>query len=664
MGYPPVRSILGVPLLDRVGAVRGALLLGHADPDQFTTEDQTILLILAGQAALALENFRLYQQAQLRSHDVAERRLHEAAALRAQERTSYLEAIFEAMVDGVYVYDQEGHIVQMNSAARAQLERVAFIGAETYGLEERLGGVTIIGAEGQPLTSDQWPNTRMLRGERFPPEHAVELQMPMHDGRVLYTSDTGGPICDAEGQIIGAVAISRDVTERKLAEQALQQAQRQTQEYAAQLEAILEAMPDILLVYDGAGHIIRTNAAGERFLQRFGLADVTSLSNAERAQRATIYTEQGDVLPVEAWPTSRILRGETLTPENSIDLMQRDPQGNELYVSTTGGPLYDTQGRCSGGVFLAHDITERKHAERLREQQARQLRLQASLIELAHDAIIVRDSHSVILSWNQGAEALYGWSAQEAIGQVTQDLLQTRFPRSKEVVDHALQQEGQWDGELVHTCRDGRIVIVESRQALVRDASGQPTAFLGINRDVTAQRHLEQLEREAHAEAERRLTLLQLILDELPSCIYLVRGPEARLVLANRAVATFFGATWTPGQPMREFLAGHGIRILRPNGRPLEPEQIPALRVVQRGETVRQFQQVTRHPDETTLPVLVNAVLLDAAALPGSESRPHPISMSQNERRWWCARMSRPSKRPKRLKTNFSASPLMNCAPP
>ena len=123
----------------------------------------------------------------------------------------------------------------------------------------------------------------------------------------------------------------------------------------------------------------------------------------------------------------------------------------------------------------------------------------------------------------------------QARGQVIQDLLQTRFPISKEVVDHLLQQEGRWEGELVHTSRDGSTVIVESRQVLLRDAEGQPSAILEINRDMTAQRHLEQLERSARAEAERRLSLLQLILDEIPSSVYLVRGPEARLVLANRA---------------------------------------------------------------------------------------------------------------------------------
>jgi signal transduction histidine kinase len=100
-----------------------------------------------------------------------------------------------------------------------------------------------------------------------------------------------------------------------------------------------------------------------------------------------------------------------------------------------------------------------------------------------------------------------------------------------------------------------------------------------------------------------------------------VRGPEARLVLANRAATTLFGAIWAPGQPLQEFLAQHNIRFLRPDGRPLEPEQLPSLRVMQRRETIRQQQLVIWHADETSLPVLVNAVPLDAAQLPGDPAQ-------------------------------------------
>ncbi len=135
--------------------------------------------------------------------------------------------------------------------------------------------------------------------------------------------------------------------------------------------------------------------------------------------------------------------------------------------------------------------------------------------------------------------------------------------------------------------------------------------------DATEARRL-LLERRAHAETEARRALLQTVIDELPSGVYLVRGPEARLVLANRAAAAVWGAPWPQGQPMSEFLATNGIRVFHVDGRPFAPEEFATLRAVRSGEAVRHHQEIIRHPDGTSLPVLVNAVALDLRALSGS----------------------------------------------
>ncbi len=126
------------------------------------------------------------------------------------------------------------------------------------------------------------------------------------------------------------------------------------------------------------------------------------------------------------------------------------------------------------------------------------MQIRAQLIELAHDAIIVRDSSSNIIFWNRGAEELYGWTSQEAIGQVTHSLLQTRFPMNRETVDALLITGQQWEGELVHTCKDGRQIIVESRQVLTRNSCNQPTAILEINRDITERKQRERENQEQY----------------------------------------------------------------------------------------------------------------------------------------------------------------------
>jgi PAS domain S-box-containing protein len=144
--------------------------------------------------------------------------------------------------------------------------------------------------------------------------------------------------------------------------------------------------------------------------------------------------------------------------------------------------------------------------------------LQAQLIELAHDAIFIRELDGRIVTWNQGAQALYGWTEQEALGQPKHHLLHTRFPVSLEAVNQALEEEGFWEGLLQHTTRQGRQVIVQSRQVLVRDEAGQPIAILEINRDVTEQ---ERLIRES-AEAEAREVALHETIRQMDKFLSLV----------------------------------------------------------------------------------------------------------------------------------------------
>ncbi|HLX58312.1 MAG TPA: ATP-binding protein [Ktedonobacteraceae bacterium] len=148
--------------------------------------------------------------------------------------------------------------------------------------------------------------------------------------------------------------------------------------------------------------------------------------------------------------------------------------------------------------------------------------------------------------------------------------------------------------------------------------------------DVT-EAHRLLLEQQAHAETEARRALLQTVIDQLPGGVYLVRGREARLVLANRAVTEVWGAPWAYDQPMREFLAANGIRVFHFDGRPLAPDEFATLRAVRSGVAVRHHQEIIRHKDGTTLPVLVNAVALDPLVLgaddPNAEGDSEPAAI-------------------------------------
>ena len=589
-GHPVVRSFLGVPLLDRSGEVRGGLLLGHGEPGQFTEEDQVILVGLAGQAAVALENARLYR----------------LAGLRTQE----LHVLFESTVDGVTFVDQEGMIRRENAVA-SELRRSVLETPEAGELLETLlhaPARTVLQGADAPERVVQVSNALGERREFLVTARPLRASMlPLTPPETLVGSDRQ-PSYDQAQPLSGVVVIWRDLAERRLREAA--------QERTHYLAAIFGAMTDGLYVYDAQGRIVQMNTAARELLTRTGRLEMVELPIQERLANVTATTAGGERLTDQQLPISRMLRGESYTSGQVMTLQVPTHEGEVPSIAVTGEPIRDEQGKIIGAVLITRDVTQQQQAEREREEQAQQLRLQASLVDLAPDAILVHDMHGLIISWNRGAEQLYGWTVEEAQGQITYTLLQTHFPVSQEAVARQLQQEGQWEGELVHTCRDGRLVVVESRQVLLRDLLGQPNAILEINRDISERRRLERFEREVRAQMEDRLGLLQTILNELPSAIYLACGPEAHLVLANRATTSVFGAPWIPGQPLQAFLAQHGIRILRPDGRPLPYEGMAVLRALRQGETVRQQQKVIWHPDGTALPVLVNAVPLDAAQVP------------------------------------------------
>jgi PAS domain S-box-containing protein len=138
---------------------------------------------------------------------------------------------------------------------------------------------------------------------------------------------------------------------------------------------------------------------------------------------------------------------------------------------------------------------ERRVEERTEElrKSEEQFRLRAELIELASDAIIVRNMDGSIQFWNAGAEALYGWSREEMLGQDMHRILQTVFPVSREEVEAALRKQGAWQGHLTQTTKNGEEVIVASRKTL----NDKGNAILEVVRDITAQLRAEEALREA-----------------------------------------------------------------------------------------------------------------------------------------------------------------------
>ncbi len=274
-----------------------------------------------------------------------------------------------------------------------------------------------------------------------------------------------------------------------------QRAQAVSEGRARELEATLEAMADGMIVYDRDVQIVRVNAAARALFALDRSEVYTSLPHAERARLVLVSDIHGRPLDLEAFVPERALRGEVLTGERAVTLRIVNLEGREAEIEVSGTPLRDAAGEIVGAVVVHRDVTARRRTEEA-------LRQQAALLGLAHDAIIVRDPAGHVISWNEGAAALYGWTAVEAVGRITHELLRTRVIDTGcagAETDAAVVERGGWEGELEHTRRDGTRVVVDSRQSLLRRPDGTPEAILEVNRDAGARRALARLLRLAVA---------------------------------------------------------------------------------------------------------------------------------------------------------------------
>jgi len=129
------------------------------------------------------------------------------------------------------------------------------------------------------------------------------------------------------------------------------------------------------------------------------------------------------------------------------------------------------------------------------ENHTRVLREQAHLLDLVLDAIILRDMQGAIISWNQGAEKLYGWTSGEVLGKHAHTLLHTQFPQPLEAIEAEALRAGQWEGELIHTRRDGTPLVVTSRWAVWQQDHDAPLALVEISTDITERKQVERSQR-------------------------------------------------------------------------------------------------------------------------------------------------------------------------
>ena len=234
--------------------------------------------------------------------------------------------------------------------------------------------------------------------------------------------------------------------------------------------------------------------------------------------------------PAQDTPLVRAGRGESAVVDD-MDIHQ--PGGVVLPVEVRAKPIFAADGTIEFAMAAFIDITDRRAAEQAVADQA-------SLLDLAHDAIIVCDTQRRITYWNRGAARTYGFTSAQALGREAPELLQTRYPTARADIDAEIDASGLWQGELIQRHRDGHLIVVASRWAARRAADGTRGATMQINRDITDAK-------EASAYARR-------LIEASPDALVMI-GLDGTIADVNEAAER---VTATP----REQLVGAGFGSL------------------------------------------------------------------------------------------------------
>ncbi|WP_371819412.1 PAS domain S-box protein [Tolypothrix sp. PCC 7910] len=377
------------------------------------------------------------------------------AALRKSEH-QYVTLAQTAPV-GIFRTDASGNCTFMNELA------CEIMGAS---LEKALGKgwIESLHPEDRDRVVRQWQETTQ-QNLPFKCEH--RFRNPQ--GKTVWVLTQAVPEAESQGKFTDFIGTITDISDRKRTEEALSQSEATLRSFfnsASMLMGIVEIVDnDVLHISD--------NLASANF---YGLTPA--------AMQNRLASEMGAPQEyINQWIEKYREAEHTHAPVR-FEYTHETPTAKKWLSATVSAINSDCSGRQRFS-YVVEDISDRKQAEE-------ELQKQAFLLDLTHDSIMVRNFNGEIEFWNRGAEEMYGWTKQEAIGKISHDFLQTLFPQPLAEIEAELLQTGRWSGELVHTKRDGTLIVVSSSWALQRDEQGKPERTLEINNDITERKRAEE----------------------------------------------------------------------------------------------------------------------------------------------------------------------------
>jgi PAS domain S-box-containing protein len=254
---------------------------------------------------------------------------------------------------------------------------------------------------------------------------------------------------------------------------------------------LLDALPAAIYTTDAAGRLTYYNAAAVQLAGR-----VPKIGSDEWCATWRLYRPDGTSLPHDQCPMAVAL--ETGRPVRGVEAIAERPDGTRVPFMPYPTPLHDATGKIVGAVNMLVDLTERSHAEQVRQ-------LLASIVESSDDAIVSKDLNGVIASWNPGAERLFGYTSEEVVGKSVTTLFPSDLLHEEDAILERIRRGEKIEHyETVRRRKDGSLVDVSLTVSPVRNVAGKVTGVSKIARDISARKKAEHERLLALQDEERR----------------------------------------------------------------------------------------------------------------------------------------------------------------
>jgi PAS domain S-box-containing protein len=408
----------------------------------------------------------------------------------SEQGNSAFQEMMEALPVAIYTTDAQGRLTYFNSAAAKLSGRVPELGSQQWCVTWKM-----FLPNGTPLPHDQCPMAIALKGGEVPVGAECIGERP--DGSRFWFTPCPAALRDATGRIVGGINVLVDITGRKNAALEAQE----------QFRAIVETTPECVKIVAPDGTLVFMNAPG--------LAMVGA-SAAEAVAGKSVY----DMVAPEDRDRFREFNEKVCLGERaSLEFDIVGLKGARCHMETHAAPLRHVDG-TTVHLAITRDITERKRSERAGL-------LLSAIVDSSDDAIIGKDLNGIITTWNKSAERLFGYTADEAIGQAVATLL-IPLDRQDEEPDilGRLRRGERVDHFETKRCRkDGTLLDISLTISPIKDARGIIIGASKIARDISGQKRIHS----ALLASEARFRQLA---DSMPQIVW-TAGPDGNIDYLN-----------------------------------------------------------------------------------------------------------------------------------